>query len=93
MTEAINAANAQPQKIENKKKLNPAVKGALVGGGICTGLNVLSVCVSRALDKDVFETVVKETGGKGKYFLRQAGDVAIWAGIGALINHFRHKDD
>lgn len=95
MTEPINSANVQNNtaQVQSKKKINPAVKGALVGGGIAAALDGISVGFVRHLDKDMFESTIKQLGGKAKYFGRLGIGVAVWAAIGAGINAFRHRND
>jgi len=90
MSDMTVGANTQaPQK----KKLNPALKGALVGGGITAALDAVSVGIVRHLDKDVFESAIEQVGGKAKYMGRLGIGIAAWAAVGAAINAFRHRND
>ena len=77
----------QPTGVQQPKKMSPVKKGALIAGGIASGLQAFSVGMAIKLGgRDEFvKTISKYYGGKGKYAAACAVGIAVYAAIGAGI--------
>ncbi len=72
---------------QNRKQLQPAVKGAVVGAAV----SIASTGISWLKNPEEFKQSVKEIGGKGKYAVSLITSVALVSLFGACFNSVLHK--
>ena len=75
----------QPANIQQKKKLSPVKKGALIGASMPVVTATLETVANFASKKDTFETLSAAVGSKNVIVACFALGVAIVSGIGAGI--------
>lgn len=87
----------QPANVQQPKKMSPVKKGALIAGGIASGLQAFGVGMAIKLDgKDEFvKAISKHYGGKGKYAAACALGIGVYAlagaGIGKIVENCKNK--
>lgn len=77
----------QPTNVQQNKKMSPVKKGALIAGGIASGLQAFGLSMAIKLNgKDEFVKAISEDfGGKGKCVATYALGIAVYAALGAGI--------
>lgn len=79
----------QPTNVQQKKKMSPVKKGALIGAAIPATTSAISTTALATFNKDIFKECANICGNKGKFLALIAIGTAVasgfWAGIGAGI--------
>ena len=78
----VSFSGNQNIQTQNKRKVSPAVKGALFTSAVLG----TSTGISFVKQPAEMQKIVSKCGGKGKYALQYAGWLALYSGVGALIN-------